>query len=77
MSLQIAERSSPTFDDVPDDPEWSSTLSAGMFLLDASLAVDDRILVEEKESRESCGPVLQIGGRYIRLSAGGWARGGR
>lgn len=39
MNLSLLERSAPTFDDVLADPQRSSNLSTGTFLLDGSVAV--------------------------------------
>lgn len=49
MSLSIAERSAPTFDDVLADPETSSRLSTGSFLLDVGLALNYRVPAGEED----------------------------
>lgn len=60
MSLKISERSAPTFDDVLADPERSSTLSTGMFLLDLSLAVHYRVRVERSDEGDGGGLLLGL-----------------
>lgn len=51
MSLEIIERSSPTFDDVLDDPGTSSTLDGAGFLVSASLGVDYRFGADRRSRR--------------------------
>lgn len=58
MSLDIRGRSAPTFEDVLNDPARSSHLSNGMFLLDAGMAVNYRIHIENREERDSEGGLL-------------------
>lgn len=43
LNLKIIERSAPIFDDVLSDPDRSSSLSTGMFLLDAGLGLNYRL----------------------------------
>jgi hypothetical protein len=50
MGLKIAERSAPTFDQVINDPETSSTLSTGVFLLDVGAAANYRLTMSEREN---------------------------
>jgi hypothetical protein len=49
MNLKLLERSAPVFDDVLEDPERSSTLSASMFLLDFGVGLDYRFVIEDEE----------------------------
>lgn len=62
ISVNIKERSAPLFDDVLADPQRSSSLSSGMFLLDFGLAMDYRIRVESDED--------EFGGILIGLQGG-------
>jgi hypothetical protein len=49
MSVKIRERSAPLFDDVLADPQRSSSLTTGMFLLDFGVGIDYRFVVESDE----------------------------
>lgn len=64
MSLEIAERSAPTFEDVLEVPERSSSLSTGAFLLDVSLAANYRVLVEDTDEGEAGGLLLGLQAGY-------------
>jgi hypothetical protein len=64
LELKIAERSAPTFDDVLADPQRSSKLSSGMFLLDASVALMYRVTVRESEEGERGGLLIGVQGGY-------------
>lgn len=64
IEVKIAERSSPTFGDVLADPQRSSTLSSGMFLLDASMALLYRITLNESEEGEAGGILVGFQGGY-------------
>jgi hypothetical protein len=67
VSLTLVDRSAPTFDDVLADPERSSNLSTGSFLLDASLAAFYRFSFTDPPSAdEDDGP----GGLLLGLQAG-------
>lgn len=62
LNVSIVERSAPTFDDVLANPQRSSRLSTGMFLLDLSLAADYRFTRRSEEGRS--------GGLLVGLQAG-------
>jgi hypothetical protein len=49
MSISIAERSAPTFDEVLTDPERAANLSTGMFLMDLALGANYRIAVSGED----------------------------
>ncbi len=51
MSLEVIERSSPTFDDVLDEPGRSSRLTESGFLVSASLGVDYRFGADRRSRR--------------------------
>jgi opacity protein-like surface antigen len=51
MSLKIAERFAPTFDQVIADPETSSVLSNAQFVLDVGLGASYRITMSGRENR--------------------------
>jgi len=61
MSLTIAERSAPTFDDVLADPERAARLSTGMFLLDLGVGANYRVAVGDDDEE---------GGFLVGLQAG-------
>jgi hypothetical protein len=61
MSLTIAERSAPTFDEVLSDPERAARLSTGMFLLDLGVGADYRLPLGDDDDD---------GGLLIGLHAG-------
>lgn len=63
MSLKIAERSSPSFDDVLGDPGRSSTLTTGMLLVDASLGLNYRFVTGSDDGRAH-GILLGVEGGY-------------
>ncbi len=81
MSLEIIERSSPTFDDVLDDPGTSTTLTSETWLVSAALGVDwrfgghdarrdrtrDRIRDRDRDEDDDRGR----GGFFVGLR-GGW-----
>ena len=50
MSLKIAERFAPTFDQVIADPETSSTLSTALFVLDVGVGASYRITMGQREN---------------------------
>jgi len=62
MSLKIAERGAPTFDQVIADPETSSTLATAMFVLDVAAAANFRITMGENEDG--------VGGFVLGVQAG-------
>lgn len=62
MSLKIVERDAPTFDEVLTDPERSSSLDTGMFLLDVSLSANYRVVLGEREDG--------VGGILLGVQAG-------
>lgn len=51
MSLEIIERSAPTFDDVLADPARSSRLTSGTFLVSAALGADLRLGGADRRTR--------------------------
>jgi len=63
LGIKIAERSAPTFEDVLDSPGRSSSLSTGMFLMDASIEANYRIDVANEEDGRRGGFLvgLQVG----------------
>ncbi len=68
ISVNIRERSVPLFDDILTDPGRSSSLSAGMFLLDLGVAAEYRARIEDDEEDEddegAGGLVFGIQGGY-------------
>jgi hypothetical protein len=62
MSLKIAERSAPTFDEVLTDPETSSTLSTAVFVLDVAAAANFRITMSDNDDG--------VGGFLLGVQAG-------
>ena len=69
LNLSLIERSAPTFGEVLIDPQRSANLSAGMFLLDASLALHYRPTIpgiQPSEPDEDERP----GGLMLGLQAG-------
>ncbi|MGE0158194.1 MAG: hypothetical protein AB7T31_02210 [Gemmatimonadales bacterium] len=62
MSLKIAERFAPTFDQVIADPETSSTLSTAVLVLDVGLAANYRVTLGERERG--------VGGFLLGVQAG-------
>jgi hypothetical protein len=62
MSLKIAERSVPTFDQVIADPETSSTLTTAVLVLDVGAAANYRITMGQRENR--------VGGFLLGVQAG-------
>ena len=62
VGLKIVERDAPTFGEVLSDPERSSSLDTGMFLLDVSLSANYRIAVGERENG--------VGGFLLGVQAG-------
>jgi len=62
MSLMIAERSAPTFDQVIADPETSSTLASAMFVLDVAAGANFRITLGDNEDG--------VGGILLGVQAG-------
>jgi hypothetical protein len=62
MSLKIAERGAPTFDQVIADPETSSTLSTTVFVLDVAAAANFRITMSDNEDG--------VGGFLLGVQAG-------
>jgi hypothetical protein len=62
MSLKIAERGAPTFDQVIADPETSSTLATAVFVLDVAAAANFRITMSENEDG--------VGGFLLGVQAG-------
>jgi len=63
LGIKIAERSVPTFEDVLASPGRSSSLSMGMFLMDASIEANYRIDVANEEEGRRGGFLvgLQVG----------------
>jgi hypothetical protein len=62
MSLKIVERDAPTFGEVLADPERSSSLDTGMFLMDVGLGANYRIVMGERDDG--------IGGMLLGVSVG-------
>lgn len=65
LSVDITGRSAPDFDEVLEDPARSSSLSTGMFLLDAALAAAYRVRVTERDRRDG-----DVGGLLLGVQAG-------
>lgn len=65
MELGFAERSAPTFDDVLSDPKTGASLTTGMFLLDASVALTYRINLVRSGQGEARGFVIGLHAGYM------------
>ena len=65
LSVGIVERSAPTFDDVLADPQRSSRLSTGMFLMDLSVAADYRFTKRRSEEGRSGGLMVGLQAGYV------------
>ncbi len=63
MSVALKERSTPTFEEVLENPARSSELSNGMFLLDGSVGANYRVRFTEDDGEEGGGLLvgLQVG----------------
>jgi hypothetical protein len=73
MSLKIAQRNDVAFGDVLADPRRSATLSSVTFVMDASLHVNVRIPVRQREPNREGGIVLGLQGGYsVAPWASGW-----
>lgn len=76
MTLDVVERSSPTFDDVLDDPGRSSRLSASTFLVSAALGVDVRLGRRHARRGDRDGDDEPGGGLLVGIRTGWiWAPG--
>ncbi len=64
MTLDLVDRDLPTFDEVIEDPERSSRLSTGMFLLDLSVALHYRITREGDDEEGPRGLLVGVQGGY-------------
>lgn len=64
MSLKIAQRNALAFDDVLADPRRSATLTNVSFLLDASIHLDWRFHVRQREPNRDGGVVVGVQGGY-------------
>lgn len=75
MSVKIAEREAPSFDEVLDNPRRISTLSSGGFLIKLALGADYLLKLAEDESGEG-GLIfgLQIGYTFTPIK-GDWQMG--
>ncbi|HET9948890.1 MAG TPA: hypothetical protein VFQ22_08210 [Longimicrobiales bacterium] len=58
MSVHIAERAAPVFDDVLANPRRSATLTAGAFLLDLNVSADYLIDMGDDDGDEDGGGLL-------------------
>jgi len=64
LNLDVLERSAPTFGDVLTDPARSSSLSTWMFILDASVSLNYRIVMQREPGEGIGGLLLGVQGGY-------------
>ena len=72
MTMKIVDQTSPSFDEVLDNPKRNTSLTTGGFLLDVSVGMDYLIKMEEDENGYG-GLVIGLRAGYtIALNKGDW-----